>query len=327
MSHNNGLQTPILLIIFNRPETTLKVFERIRAQQPQYLYIAADGARPDNADDKILCEQCRDVIKLIDWKCQVRSLFKEENVGSKYGVSSAITWLFEHEEMGIILEDDCIPSDSFFTFCELLLFRFKDNDRVMHITGSNLNDEVKFGVGSYYYSNYPNVWGWATWRRAWKLMDLELTDNDFYISLIKNRFQYISERTFWHSRLMLVKAGIVDAWDYQWMFSIWKANGLCLNSNYNLVTNIGFGEKSTHTSGKSPYLTPQTKGIYDVQHPSTINIYDKAESAFIKTLHGVNRKGYFLYYTHKHIIQKFINLLHKIKTKSIVRYFKNEKKH
>ena len=183
----------------------------------------------------------------------------------------------------------------------------------MHITGANLNDAVKFGDGSYYYSQYPNNWGWATWKRAWQHYDLELENTGAYLKLIDEKFNYLSEQIFWRSRIMLIKENLIDAWDYQWMFSIWRQGGLCLNSNYNLVTNIGFDLNATHTTGKSLYLTPKTTEVTEIIHPSSTAIIKKAETGFIRGLHGIKRRGYVNYYVQLYFLQRVGNAIHKIK--------------
>jgi hypothetical protein len=306
-------ETPVLLLIFNRPDCTRVVFNEIRKRQPKHLYIAADGPRINNPNDSDLCKECRKIVDAIDWDCDVQTLFRSGNLGSKYAVSSGISWFLEHEKLGIILEDDCLPNQSFFSFCEQLLTDYEHDDQIMHITGTNLNDKKKYGDGSYYYSRYPNVWGWATWRRAWQKMDLELRNEDEYFTLINKLFKYKSEKLFWMSRIGLIKSNKIDAWDYQWMLSIWKANGLCLNTNFNLVTNIGFDSNGTHTKGESLYITPERTEIAELQHPAARLILDKAETDFIKLLHGVIRRGDFNYFIHTHFIQRCFNLIHKLK--------------
>lgn len=304
--------TPILLILFNRPENTEKVFREIRKQRPKSLYVAADGPRKENPYDIELCAITRQIIERIDWECKVKTLFNETNLGCGLGPATAISWFFTHVSEGIILEDDCIPSDGFFLLCEELLKYYKKDPSVMHITGSNLNDNLVFGDGSYYKSNYANVWGWATWRRAWCKFDLNLTHTDYH-KVIRNTFKYKSEQKFWESRINLINSKHICAWDYQWMFSIWKEQGTCLNSNANLVANIGFGPGATHTSGKSLYSTPEVKSIKYIKHPSNLQIIDKAERAFVHSLHGIIRRGFFAYYLQIFIVQRIQNLSHKIK--------------
>lgn len=310
-----NFKTPILFLVFNRPKETKQVFEIIRKIKPRRLFVAADGPRIDKKNENEICNHVRELATSIDWDCELVTLFRERNLGCKYAVSSAINWFFEQVDEGIILEDDCLPELSFFLYCEVLLKKYKSNEEVMHISGANLNDDLKFGDGTYFYSNYPNIWGWATWKRAWKKYDLELENTAFYSRLIKSTFKFQSERTFWKSRIELLRTKGLDTWDYQWMFSIWKEKGICLNSNYNLVENIGFGNNSTHTKNKNPYLTPKTNQIVKVIHPSKFRILENAEIEFISTLHGLKRMRDFEYYLDKYFFQRCRNLFHKIKLK------------
>lgn len=311
----NSRLTPILFLIFNRPDITKKVFEKIRKQKPRYLYIGADGPR-DNQIEKKLCEDARRIATQIDWDCELKTLFRETNLGCKYAVSTAITWFFNHVEEGIILEDDCLPNSIFFEYCTELLQKHKYDDKIMHISGSNLNDKIKFGDGSYYCSRYAYIWGWATWKRAWEKYDSELHDVEFYFKLIKSSFKYHSEREFWNSKIELLKTKHLDTWDYQWLFSIWKESGICLNSNYNLVENIGFGAEATHTTGKYPYVDAATKNITNIEHPTSFQIIEGAEIELINTAYGLKRRGYFNFYFRKYLLQRFYNLMHKIGLKN-----------
>jgi len=309
----NSSLTPILFLIFNRPDITKTTFEEIRKQKPKFLYIGADGPREEQIDDIRKCNRTREIISEIDWDCDLKTLFREKNLGSKYAVSSAITWFFEHEDEGIILEDDCMPNSSFFLYCSELLSKYRDDTKIMHISGCNLNDNIKFGDGTYYCSHYATTWGWATWKRAWNKYDLELDDQKLYSKLIVSTFKDFSERLFWNSRLELLKSNKVDAWDYQWLFSIWREKGSCLSSNYNLVTNIGFGEFATHTVGISPYIDPETKSLLNIKHPASLEIIEAAETQLVNIIYGVQRRGYLNYYIRKYVLQKFYNLIHKIR--------------
>lgn len=179
------MNCPVLFLIFNRPDTTRKVFAEIRRAKPARLYIAADGPRKERTTDIALCEQTRDIINEIDWPCQSYTLYRKENLGCKLAVSSAINWFFEREESGIILEDDCLPHPTFFKFCEIMLERYKDDTRVMHIGGSNFQEGMIRGDGDYYYSKWTPVWGWASWRRAWKNYDVNMVK---WIEFKKNNY-------------------------------------------------------------------------------------------------------------------------------------------
>jgi len=218
-------ETPILLIIFNRPDTTQIVFNAIRQIQPRVLFVAADGPRNNVPGDIALCEKTRKTISNIDWDCEVNLLFSDTNQGCGYGVSSAIDWFFNNTQAGIILEDDCLPNPTFFRFCEELLSYYQNDLRVMHISGNNFLFGKKRGNASYYFSRYTYNWGWATWRRAWKFYDANL----------------VPEETRSH------------IWDAPWRLSVEKNNGLSVLPNINLVTNIGCGRiDATHTTIHDP---------------------------------------------------------------------------
>ncbi|WP_266204815.1 nucleotide-diphospho-sugar transferase [Pontibacter kalidii] len=246
------LHTPVLLIIFNRAHTTQKVFDRIRQVRPSKLYVAADGPRPHVATDAERCAETRRIVEQVDWECEVKTLFQEQNMGCGVAPSRAISWLFEHEEYGIILEDDCIPSKSFFWFCQELLEKYKNDTRVMHISGNNYLDGWRRDSDySYYFSDKVNSWGWATWRRAWQLYDFnlgnypELKDKGYLNGIFLNKL----EETYRLSKLEETFTNIQkgDVWDYQWEFTVYSNSGLCIVPEVNLVRNIGFGEDATHT--------------------------------------------------------------------------------
>lgn len=296
--------TPILFLIYKRPDTTLQVFEEIRKIKPRKLFVVGDGPKSEAENER--CQQARNVISKVDWDCEVKTLFREKNIGSKYSVSSGINWFFSHVDEGIILEDDCVPCESFFWFCAELLAKYRDNAQVMHITGTNVNDSEKFGDGTYYFSRFPHIWGWATWKTAWSNYDVELADKDFYYKLIKRKFKDPFERRFWQTVLRTLPN--LDAWDYQWMFTIWRVNGICASTNYNFVLNIGFGEDATHTTYSSPYESLQIADVKKIIHPPQIKIDKDGELAFIKAVHNINKRGYWNYF-----LMRGSNLLHKIK--------------
>jgi hypothetical protein len=251
-STTEPLHTPVLLIIFNRPHTTQQVFDRIREVKPKRLYIAADGPRPQVPTDAERCAETRRIVEQVDWDCEVKTLFQEHNLRCGVAPATAISWLYANEETGIILEDDCVPSKSFFWFCQEILEKYKDDTRVMHISGNNyLNGWRKDNDYSYYFSNKVNAWGWATWRRAWQLFDFnlkaypELKEKGYLKGLFLNKF----EETYRLSKLEEAFASISngDIWDYQWEFTVYSNSGLCIVPEVNLVRNIGFGEDATHT--------------------------------------------------------------------------------
>ena len=162
---------PILFLIFNRPQLTARVFAAIREAQPSQLYVAADGPRSNRPGEADLCEQARRVINGVDWPCEVKTLYRQENLGCRQAVSSAITWFFDNVEAGVVLEDDCLPIESFFRFCSELLIRYRDDTRIGMISGNNHGFRIYDDSLSYSFSKHGAIWGWASWRRAWRLYD------------------------------------------------------------------------------------------------------------------------------------------------------------
>ena len=241
-------QTPILFLVFNRLDTTKQVFQRIKEIQPSKLYIASDGARESRPGEDIKVNAVREYIQQnINWNCDVKTLFREKNFGCKYAVSSAIDWFFENEEMGIILEDDCLPVKSFFYFCETMLLRYKNDLSVGHIGGNNFQDGIKRGDGDYYFSFYNHIWGWASWADRWKLYDVELENvkNDIFVNDI---FSKKDEQLYWKNIFQSMKEKKVDTWDFQWTCTLWYYKKKSVLPNVNLVSNIGFHpEEATHT--------------------------------------------------------------------------------
>ncbi len=244
-----ALKTPILFLIFNRPDTTQKVFEQIAKQKPERLYIAADGPRDLKKGELQLCEATRKIVESITWPCEVKRLYRENNLGCKIAISGAINWFFEQEEDGIILEDDCLPHQDFFSFCEVMLARYRHTEKIMHISGNNFQDGVRYGEGSYYFSSYAHIWGWATWKRAWNKYSIGLTLEES-TAIIEVKFKHYLERKYWKMVAAKIQSGEFNTWDYQWAFTLWKHEGLAIIPNVNLISNIGFGASSTHLADK-----------------------------------------------------------------------------
>ncbi len=245
------LKTPVLFLVFNRLDTTKKVFAEIRKAKPKQLFIASDGPREDKIQEKEIVEKIRKyLLKNINWKCEVKTLFRNKNLGCKYAVSGAIDWFFENVDQGIILEDDCLPSQSFFRFCEEMLDKYKNNEKIMHISGTNV-EELSESEYDYFFSDRFNVWGWATWRRAWKKYDVEIknwkkTRCSFNLIRKLKQQRLIEKISSW--RLYnLTYLGKIDTWDYQWDFCCLMNDGFCIIPKKNLITNLGF-KKGTHTT-------------------------------------------------------------------------------
>ncbi|APA64677.1 nucleotide-diphospho-sugar transferase [Maribacter sp. 1_2014MBL_MicDiv] len=280
-------QAPVLFIIFNRPEQAKRVFEMIRKAQPAKLYVAADGPRKNGKDDQ-KCKETRAIIDLVDWDCEVKTLFREENVGCGLGPKTAIDWFFENEEEGIILEDDCLPSLSFFKFCSELLERYRDNNQIMHIGGSNFqNGYVPDSDYSYYFSYFSHEWGWASWRRAWKNYDYECSS---FPELKKkgyfdNYFSNIIEKKYRLSKIeKTINAKEVSWWDYQWDYTKLVNSGLSIIPNQNMIKNVGFGEDATHTvSANDARQYNEAQEIdFPLLHPKFIIRDIKADRRYFK---------------------------------------------
>lgn len=277
------LKTAVLFMVFNRLDTTKQVFEAIRKAKPPKLYIAADGARNNKEGESEKVKAVRDfILSNIDWQCEIKTLFRDKNLGCKYAVSSAITWFFENEEMGIILEDDCLPSQSFFWFCEELLELYKDNMSVWHIGGTNLQNFIKRGDADYYFSKYIHVWGWASWANRWEFYDAELY-NVKDSSFLFNTFDEITVRKYWTEVFQSIKENKIDTWDYQWVFTIWNNNGLAIIPNVNMISNVGFGIEATHTKN---YENPAETFDFTISnHPSQLSLDKKADDFTFKYIY------------------------------------------
>lgn len=250
------MRSPVLFLVFNRPDTTARVFEAIRRAQPPRLYVAADGPRAARAGEQERCEAVRRIAIAVDWPCELATLFRERNLGCKRAVSSAISWFFEHEPEGIVLEDDCLPDASFFPYCDELLDRYRDDPRVMCISGDNFISSVWTPEDSYYFSRYQHIWGWATWRRAWASYDVDMAEwrNGRGSAVVEARLPGEPRAVAYWCRLFdAVANGRIDTWDYQWMYACFRECGLSCMPASNLISNIGFGEGATHT------VSPESK--------------------------------------------------------------------
>lgn len=247
-----AITTPVLFLIFNRLDTTRQVFEEIRKARPQHLFIASDGPRPTHPEEKEIVRAIREyVILSIDWDCEVHTLFRDENLGCKRAVSSAIDWFFSLVDEGIILEDDCLPDQSFFPFCQDLLSKYRYDTRIMMIGGTNFQFGRNKSENSYYFSRYFHIWGWASWKRAWQHYDVDMRS---WPEIRENRLLHdiFHEKRiikYWESIFDRVYNGNINTWDYQWVFSCWIQGGLSIIPNQNLISNIGYGQSGTHTTG------------------------------------------------------------------------------
>lgn len=271
------METPVALIIFNRPDCTRLVLEAIAAAKPKKLFVIADGPRPDRPDDAEKCALTRAVVERIDWDCEVLTDFSSVNLGCKMRPVTGINWLFEHVEEAIILEDDCLPDPSFFPFCEELLARYRDDERVMMIGGFNVFGRYHHHHlaphQSYYFSYLGSTWGWATWRRAWRLNDPELEKWPLVVGtgLIDHLFPDPIHTRYWYNVFDRIMDGrLPDAWDYQWQLSCWLNSGFRIFPETSLISNIGFREDATHTFGENPYRGEALKIEFPLRHPEFV---------------------------------------------------------
>jgi len=275
-------ETPILFLIFNREDTTQKVFDAIRRQKPRYLYVAADGARKHKQGEAEKCQRVRDIIKQVDWDCELKTLFREENLGCKLAVSSAITWFFDNVEQGIILEDDCLPDPSFFPYCEELLDKYKNDTRIGHIGGNNFLPGIIDEKLSYDFCSIAHIWGWASWRRVWKNYDVNFPfweeQKDKRSFLFRNKWEEIYFSSFIPD--VVNNRNGINTWDIQYYFTLRLQNQLSIYPAVNLVTNIGLGDlDATHTSKKTkaPLATIIS---FPLKHPQYILQNKKLDNKF-----------------------------------------------
>ncbi len=264
------LNTPVALIIFNRPETTQRVFEAIAKARPTKLLVIADGPRKPEEEAK--CREARAIVQQVDWPCEVLTNFAEQNLGCGVRPATGLDWVFSQVEEAIILEDDCLPAPSFFGYCQELLTRYRQEERIVHISGNNFQNGQSRTEASYYFSKYSHNWGWATWRRAWQHFDYQMkTWPEFKQD---GRFQKICddpyEQKYWSEIFDHVHRGVRDIWDAQWLYACWSHNGLSILPNVNLISNVGFGAQATHTAERTDVMELPTQDIWKIKHPLTI---------------------------------------------------------
>lgn len=270
------LTTPVVLLVFNRPQHTRRIFEAIRSARPPKLLIVADGPRSDRPGEAERCAEVREICQQVDWPCEVITNFAPFNLGCKERVSSGLSWAFDQVEEAIILEDDCLPHPSFFPFCQELLKRYRDDTNVAVISGNCfLPGGYNRSFASYYYSRYSFIWGWATWRRTLKHYDVtmakwpEVNQQGWLEDSLQDEPSLVA---YWRSIFTQVHNGLIDTWDYQLTFSLWLRGMISICPAQNLVSNIGFGADATHTTEYSPRANMP---VFDMKLPLI------APSAFI----------------------------------------------
>jgi hypothetical protein len=298
------LQTAVLFLVFNRPDTTAQVFEAIRKAKPPRLYVAADGPRTDRTGEAEKVAKVREIATAVDWPCEVKTLFREENLGCKYAVSGGITWFFEHEEQGIILEDDCLPSQSFFWFCEELLERYADDEQIFIISGYNKQQKWYPELYDYFFSNLGGIWGWASWRRAWRCYDGEMNGleeravNGFFEKLLGKEVGKIRKKHLLDAKQKIFQ-GSMNSWDYPWGYSRHVQGGMACVPSVSLIQNIGFGDEATHTRGSEADII----SLRELSLPLKINEEMKPDYRYDMKFLGVDSRSW---------ISKVVSLVRRI---------------
>jgi len=280
-----SVDTPVALFVFNRPDRTRQVMEEIAAVKPRTLLVVADGPREGHPDDETKCQDTRAVIDdNVSWNCTIRRNYADHNLGLFERFVTGLRWLFQDVSEAIILEDDCVPNRDFFRFCETMLEMYRDDERVMDISGSNLLGGWKADRQDYHFSYYGGIWGWATWRRAWELYDPEMslwTEPE-----VRQRVRdVIADRRQYRSLEMLYKEAYQkqETWDYPWVFARQINSALSVVPAENLVTNIGFGEEATNTTNKDAKLAKIPQG--SLEFPIERNQFVAVDREFDRRYH------------------------------------------
>lgn len=269
-------KTPVLFIVFNDIESTKRVFEVIRAKRPEHFFVFSDGPREDKVGEGEICREVREyVVRSVDWECDFHKKFNDKNIGLPDAVIDGISWFFEQNERGIVLEHDCLPDPSFFQFAEEILEKYKNDERIMHV-GGNFLQPSPVGGASYYFSRIPLIWGWATWRRAWLKYDSEMKTYPNFLKEQKLSRVYRSDwyKTEWEYLFNMVYYKISKTWDAQWAYALIENNGFSITPNKNLVTNIGFREGAVHSRNLNDPLSklPIESMSFPMIHPSRMEV-------------------------------------------------------
>ena len=286
------ITAPVAFFIFNRPDTTRRVFQAIRNAKPKKLLIIADGPRADHPDDAEKCAATRAIVEQIDWDCEVIKNYSEVNLGCKIRMSQGMDWVFNMVEEAIILEHDTLPHPTFFRYCQEMLNQYRQDEQIMMISGCNFQFGRPF-PHSYYFSHYVHCWGWATWKRAWQHYDVKMTrwpavrDHTWLTALLGNN---PSGAQYWQRVFDLTYLGYVDTWDYQWVFACWLQNGFTILPSVNVVSNIGFGKDATHTGQvTSKAANIPLKAInFPLDHPPGLNL-NAAADQFTQELYNTGQ--------------------------------------
>lgn len=300
-----AITVPVLLIAFNRPDTTKTVFDKIRAARPVKLYIALDGPRENKEGEDELCNAVKEIVRHVDWPCDVAYKINEKNKGAEVTVSSAISWIFEKEEYAIILEDDIVASLSFFRFAQEMLIRYKDDERIGTVTGNNFTPIKLKNNDDYFFAKYGHSWGWGTWKRAWKVFDLDVVVPDEHLktSFLKKITNSKAERNYYRKKFKIIqKRGPgYSTWDNAGLYYFRINNRLSVIPRVNLTSNIGI--YGFHAKGVTEHHFRSFDENFVVKnHPKKIECNIEYDVHHFKTF--INRKKPL----HKRVTKKLLNL-------------------
>jgi hypothetical protein len=265
-------------LFFNRPDHAAAVMSRVREARPPRVYAHVDGPRQGRDDDKLNTEACHMLVRGIDWPCEVHMLFREQNMGLREGVGDALNWFFSREEYGIVLEDDCLPDSSFFPYCEELLLRYRNDERIMHITGSNVAEKHTAHLGeSYFFSRFSLVWGWAAWEKMSPALEGlgEFDEAGCIRALIPGHMA----QTYMTDKFRVTSRKENNSWAYAWFYSILKNDGLCIIPKINLIENVGVGDiDATNTRARLRHQLVRAGSMPSpLHHPSTTDVDNELE--------------------------------------------------
>ena len=285
---------PILFLVFNRPEQTQRVFERIRSIRPPRLYVAADGPRPSRSDDEHRCRQVRAIVSDVDWSCETFTLYRDSNLGCALAVSRALDWFFSSEKEGIVVEDDCLPDPSFFKFCTQMLARYRHNTRIGQICGFNLLPESSPQESDYFCSHFGWSWGWASWSRVWSDYDLKMSGwSRFKAQGLHHQYPFYPERVRLFDETS--QAAWRESWDYQWHYRLAAEGLLSLIPRNSLIENIGFTKDATHTSRSDALRSRQASSLdfrHQLRHPEFLMPDPIYEKRLIRAAHKGSWKAW-----------------------------------
>jgi hypothetical protein len=280
-----SIRTAVTFFIFNRPKLTEQVFNRIAQVRPQTLLVVADG--PRSAEDVEPCGEARRIVDQVDWDCRVFKEFSDYNLGCKRRISSGLDWAFSQVKETIILEDDCVPSLSFFKFCQELLERYREDERIFLVSGDNFQFGQTRTNDSYYFSRYAHCWGWATWKRAWSQFDVTMSSWPEFRAggYIKSVCEDPAEQEYWSNIFNLCYQDKINSWAYVWAYTCWSQSGLAALPDVNLVSNIGFGGDATHTGDPtSPLAGIPAREIWKIKHPKHVIRHAEADAFTFKNV-------------------------------------------